>query len=1032
MAAPAALNPCQTAAPPPPREWFRDYFDDSPEAVFLETTEGLVLEVNPAACALHGLSRGELIGRTVLDLVPEALRPMVQQEFRRLVTGELQVAEGESLRADGSSVPVELRVTRLRQEGENVLLLQVHDISIRRQALRALAEERVRFRGLFDHAPIALWEMDLRPLMDWLLQAKRSGVADVARWLCEDAGRVAAALGLVRLTGRNVAARHWDEPEDAAGKGLPRAVLGDGRETFIRLCERLARGGTTFHLESVTRQIHGRLCCLALDLQVLKRLGVADYGQTMLAGIDVTAGRLALDRLEEQRVILEMIACGEPMERVLTQLARQLEASCEGLLVCVFLASPVDQVLEPKAAPSLPPEALALMAQAGRVGCKSTVWLAAQTGQRIELPDLRAEVVPEFCREMAMKFNLGACVASPIRSREQRVVGVLAGYYRTPRMVPEAHCEAIDAALALVAVAVERHMRDLALQAAHTALQASEEHYRSVVDALGEGVVLADALGTVICLNRAAEAILGLAQGEAPAPWTDNCFWQAPVTGRELPATVGFAIALTFGTGQPCSDLVVGLRRRDQRVVWLSVNTRLLGNQAGTEQRQIVVSFTDITERHSAQRGLEERTALLRAISEVQASFIGEAEPADAFRRIIEQMAALTSSQRMLLCKVNRQPGAPARLIAQAAIPTGQESRLMDEFGTLLHTAWQTGQVASCPNASGAAPLPDHPTSEAPTSSVALPLKCGGQVVGVVALEMPGQSDASEATGALEPFLATCAGILEATRLQRRREAAEADLRRLNTELERRVSERTAELAATNFDLSEFAYVVTHDLKAPLRGVSQLCEWIARDHQERLNPDGLRYFGMLRERVRHLHSLVGGLLECARVGRAPELETDVAVGPLAHGVVEHLAPAPNITVRIAPDLPVVRAFAPRLEQVLQNLLDNAIKYLDKPVGEVSLVARRGEGEWVFTVEDNGPGIPPQFHEKALQMFQRLCMDASRPGTGLGLPLVKRIVENRGGRLWIESDGLLGTRMHFSWPDHARRQPPASETQPNGT
>lgn len=274
---------------------------------------------------------------------------------------------------------------------------------------------------------------------------------------------------------------------------------------------------------------------------------------------------------------------------------------------------------------------------------------------------------------------------------------------------------------------------------------------------------------------------------------------------------------------------------------------------------------------------------------------------------------------------------------------------------------------------------------------------------------VPAQLDATGATGWI--------GITEDITAHRQ---TQDSLLQAKAELEAQVSRSTAELAATNDELSQFAYAVTHDLKAPLRGIQQLSEWLSQDHARELGADGLELVGLLSQRVRRLQRLVDGLLACAQVGRAREEEAEVAMNEVAQRVIRLLNPPVCVHLKIADDLPVVQGNADRLQQVLQHLLDNAIRYQDKPKGQVALVACRVPDAWQFSVADNGPGIPPQSQDRAFQIFQRLQGDDGPAGSGLGLALVKRIVEHRGGRVWLESEVGVGSTFHFTWPD----DPPA--------
>lgn len=264
-----------------------------------------------------------------------------------------------------------------------------------------------------------------------------------------------------------------------------------------------------------------------------------------------------------------------------------------------------------------------------------------------------------------------------------------------------------------------------------------------------------------------------------------------------------------------------------------------------------------------------------------------------------------------------------------------------------------------------------------------------------------------------------CIGTTEDITALREAEAAQ---RRTQADLERRVAERTGQLEAVNHELAEFASVVSHDLKAPLRAVSRLSGWLADDHAAGLGPEGVRLCKLLRERVEHMHAMIEGILAYTRVGRTGERETLVDLNRLLGEVVEVLAPPAEIAVVIPPGLPVVRGIHQQLQQVFQNLLDNAVKYMHRTPGRVEVEVWREGAVWHFAVKDNGPGIPERYHEKVFQVFQRLDARSSVNGTGIGLALVKRIVGSRGGRVWVESEADCGATFHFTWPDRGAATP----------
>ncbi len=247
------------------------------------------------------------------------------------------------------------------------------------------------------------------------------------------------------------------------------------------------------------------------------------------------------------------------------------------------------------------------------------------------------------------------------------------------------------------------------------------------------------------------------------------------------------------------------------------------------------------------------------------------------------------------------------------------------------------------------------------------------------------------------------------------RHRAEEEIRALNAELEQRVEQRTAQLAAANTALNEFAYVVSHDLKAPLRAVNQLAHWIAEDYAAVLDEEGKDRLRLMNGRIARMYALIDGVLQYSRIGRVEEDRRPIDLDVLVRDVVESLSPPAHIRVVVEPGLPVVTADRTRMEQVFQNLIGNAIKFMDKPEGRIT-VACEGEGDrWRFRVTDNGPGIDPKYHEKVFGIFQTLTPRDERESTGIGLALVKKIVEGYGGKAELESEVGKGCTFSFTLP-----------------
>jgi two-component system sensor kinase FixL len=237
----------------------------------------------------------------------------------------------------------------------------------------------------------------------------------------------------------------------------------------------------------------------------------------------------------------------------------------------------------------------------------------------------------------------------------------------------------------------------------------------------------------------------------------------------------------------------------------------------------------------------------------------------------------------------------------------------------------------------------------------------------------------------------------------------------LRKQTEERQARLIHELESANEELKNFAYVVSHDLKAPLRAIGSLADWISADQAEKLDEEGKEHLRLLIQRARRMDALIDGILQYSRVGRVRETLVNVDVNEIVKEVLAMLAPPSNIRVEVTPDLPVVHAERTRILQLFQNLLSNAIKYLDKPEGLIRIGCVRHDQEWEFSVSDNGPGIEPRHFKRIFQLFQTLVPKDRVESTGVGLALVKKIVELYGGRVWIESQVGVGSTFYFTLP-----------------
>ncbi len=254
--------------------------------------------------------------------------------------------------------------------------------------------------------------------------------------------------------------------------------------------------------------------------------------------------------------------------------------------------------------------------------------------------------------------------------------------------------------------------------------------------------------------------------------------------------------------------------------------------------------------------------------------------------------------------------------------------------------------------------------------------------------------------------------------------------RRMFTGVVRDISERKQaeerhrllmeEISSANEELTSFAYVVSHDLKAPLRAIGSLADWLSTDYADKFDAEGKEHMRLLINRVHRMGGLIDGILQYSRVGRVKEQLVAFDLPQTIADAIDLLAPPPSITISIDNMPARVWGEPTRIQQVFQNLLSNAIRYMDKPAGSIRIACVDADPMWHFSVADNGPGIDQRHFEKIFQLFQTLAPRDKVESTGVGLALVRKIVEMHRGKSGVESVLGQGSTFWFTLPKTPRR------------
>jgi PAS domain S-box-containing protein len=293
-------------------------------------------------------------------------------------------------------------------------------------------------------------------------------------------------------------------------------------------------------------------------------------------------------------------------------------------------------------------------------------------------------------------------------------------------------------------------------------------------------------------------------------------------------------------------------------------------------------------------------------------------------------------------------------------------------------------------------------------SELCVPLGTGRQVIGVLNVESPRvNAFTNDDLQLLSTLSNNLTMLIERARLFEKVEAARIELQ-----------QQAEALARSNTELEQFAYVASHDLQEPLRMVTSYLQLLERRYKGQLDTDADEFIAFAVDGAARMKALINSLLKYSRVSTHGKPFEPVDCSDVLDRVLFSLQVAieENGALVTRDALPVVKADGTQLTQVFQNLISNSIKFHDDRPPEIHVGAERRDGEWLFSVRDDGIGIDPQHYKRIFRIFQRLHSRAEYPGTGIGLTICKKVVERHGGRIWVESELGKGSTFYFTIPD----------------
>ncbi len=534
------------------------------------------------------------------------------------------------------------------------------------------------------------------------------------------------------------------------------------------------------------------------------------------------------------------------------------------------------------------------------------------------------------------------------------------------------------------AIVQERSRQQVAFaderRSATAALAAGEQLSRAIISSLPAQIAVVDRRGVIRAVNSAWDRFTS-ENGPASAErcgigsgYLDVCRTARGQDSEEAPLVLA-GIERVLAGDAPYFELEYPCHSPTQKRWFLLTVTPLQTNEGGA-----VVAHFDISRRKLAEQEVTQSLAdidlqrkrfedLLANVPGIVWEASGEPGPAQQFQ-FVSQYAQTMLGHEPVRWLVT--PGFWAKVIAEADI-----DRALREMRTLYREGRSGPVEYRCVTHSG--------------RQIWVETNC---------------SIVRDASGAVTGMRGVTMDITSRKRAQRALRKRAAELIALARALKR-----------SNAELDQFAYVTSHDLRAPLRGIANLSRWIEEDMAERFTPEAHEQMNLLRGRVHRMEALIDGILEYSRVGRVSVRHERTSVGQLLEEVIDLLDPPPGFRVIVEPGMPTIHTERMRLQQVLMNLINNAIKHHHRGQGTIHVRCRPVDDRtYEFSVADDGPGIAPQYHEKVFQIFQTLVARDRVEGTGLGLSLVKKIVENQGGVIRLDSDEGRGATVSFTWKD----------------
>ena len=436
-------------------------------------------------------------------------------------------------------------------------------------------------------------------------------------------------------------------------------------------------------------------------------------------------------------------------------------------------------------------------------------------------------------------------------------------------------------------------------------------------------------------------------------------------------------------------------KKKDGSILWAKTNVNAVNDNQGKIKHQVAL-IEDITEQR-------EKDLMISLINAVAKSILGKLEINSIASVITGKIAQFLGTDDCVIYIVNSKEKTVEQIAAFGS-KINTENQVINNLIFPINEGI-TGRVAQ----TGVAEIIKDTSKDSAyiidekvrLSELVVPIINNGEVIGIIDSEHPQKNHfTKEHLKAIQNVANIVAVQLKSAINTREKERVENQNKQLFNQLEK-----------SNDELQEYAHIVSHDLKSPLRSIDALVNWLKEDNKDKLDDVSLQNFAHIESTLEKMEQLITDILEYSSVGSDNSETTDVDTNSIVNDLMTMLFIPEHIEIKLLQKLPVIKGDKTKLEQVFQNLLSNAIKFCDKDKGliEIDVVAKPEYYE--FSIRDNGIGIDKKFHDKIFKIFHAL--NKSKDSTGIGLSIVKKIVNLHDGEIWLESEPQKGSTFYFT-------------------